>query len=430
MIRALAGSRLLRLFSSAVLDQALLSATNFLVGLLLIRYSSDADYGQYVLAFNGLLLLTSFQGALIGGPLMVLAPKKSPEEQRAMVAELYRRVMGFCLRATPILLLLLPIVAWLAGQTLEFALLVAAFIVAAHAAIEREYLRSALMIYARPNAVLAADTVYALVLAATALLAILLVRPAAPAAVLGIAVASWIGARVAHASFGKQPGWSTQPAPLALSQVLPLGYWAAAGSLIYWLFYQGYSYLAAIKLDVAAVAALAATRLLLMPVNLLATGVRQVLMPTAVGWYRDYGIWQLVRRIFIVSLGVLLLMAIYDAALWLLRDWIIDSVLQKDIADRNLLLGLWILIFSLAVVRDQVMMVFLIRERFRAMTQLTAACAVVSLLSSWFAMGQYGVVGALYGLAFGELVNLLGVLVLTTLQVRADLQREAHGRSA
>ena len=68
MFRTLADSRLLRLFSSAVIDQALLSATNFAVGLLLIRYTSDADYGQYVLAFNALLLITSFQGALIGGP--------------------------------------------------------------------------------------------------------------------------------------------------------------------------------------------------------------------------------------------------------------------------------------------------------------------------------------------------------------------------
>ena len=74
MLRTLAGNRLLRLFSSAVIDQALLSATNFAVGLLLIRQTRDEDYGHYVLAFNLLLLVTSFLGSLIGGPLAVLAP--------------------------------------------------------------------------------------------------------------------------------------------------------------------------------------------------------------------------------------------------------------------------------------------------------------------------------------------------------------------
>jgi O-antigen/teichoic acid export membrane protein len=425
MLRSLAGSHLLRLFSSAVIDQALLSATNFLVGLLLIRHTSDTDYGHYVLAFNTLLLVTSFQGALIGGPLAVLAPKKDAEAKRAMVTNLYGRLLRFCRVATPMLLITAILATVVLGLDREQAMLLAAFTLTTHAALEREYLRSALMLYARPNAVLGADAVYALLLLVTAALSVWLFSPAAPAALLGIGIASWVSTRLSHASFGHEPGWSETPAPNALAEVLPLGYWSAAGSATYWLFYQGYTYLTAIKLDVAAVAALAATRLLLMPVNLLATGVRQILMPTAAGWYREHGMQALLRKVALISLGLVVLMACYDVLLWLLRDWIIDTVLKKHIEQRDLLLAMWIVIFALAVVRDQIMMIFLVRERFRAMTMLTFSCALVSLGLSWWAMGRYGPVGSLIGLAGGELINLAGVVWLTGRQVRKDLAEEA-----
>ena len=418
MLRTLAGNRLLRLFSSAVIDQALLSATNFAVGLLLIRQTRDEDYGHYVLAFNLLLLVTSFLGSLIGGPLAVLAPKRSPEERQAMTVDLYRRT-------TPVLLLLLPIGVWAAHLTAEYGLLLAAFLIAAHTAVEREYLRGVLLLYARPNAVLKADTLYSALLLLTAFIAVNEFDPATPAAVLGIAIASWCSARVSHASFGRDPGWGAKPAPDALSQVLRLGYWAAAGSAVYWLFYQGYSYLTAIKLDVAAVAALAATRLLLMPVNLLATGVRGVLTPTAAGWYQEGGMRLLLRRVVMISLGLVALMGVYDALLWNTRDWVIDTVLKKQIPQRDLLPSLWIGIFALSVIRDQFMMIFLVRERFRAMTTLTFVCALFSLGLSWWGMEHYGLIGSLLGLAGGELINLAGVVALTSRQILRDLSDEA-----
>ena len=61
------------MFSSAVVDQAVLSAANLLVGVLLIRRSTDLEYGWYVLVWNALLLLTALQNAFIGPPMVVLS---------------------------------------------------------------------------------------------------------------------------------------------------------------------------------------------------------------------------------------------------------------------------------------------------------------------------------------------------------------------
>ncbi|MDO9452824.1 MAG: hypothetical protein Q7J29_08175 [Stagnimonas sp.] len=424
MIRALAGSRMLRLFSSAVIDQAMLSATNFIVGLLLIRNASDQDYGHYVLAFSTLLLVTSFQGSLIGGPLAVLAPKRDAEAKRVMVASLHRRLRQFSNRLTPVVLALLAVATVAVPLNWEYALLGAAFVITTHTAIEREYLRSSLMLYSRPQAVLAVDAVYSAVLLVGAFAAVLLVKPAAPATIGAIALASVAGSWAARRSFGRSPGWASEDAPTALKEILVLGYWAAVGSVIYWICNYGYNYVTAMKLDVATVAAIAATRLLLMPVNLLTAGVKSLLMPTAATWYNELGMRELVRRMLFFTFGLLVLMGLYDGLLWVLRDWVIDVVLKKNIADRDALIGLWILVFFIAVVRDQLQTVLLIRERFKSLAWVAAGSAVFSLSFSWWAMDHYGMVGAVMGLVAGELLNLIGTAVLTVRQVRADLAAE------
>jgi hypothetical protein len=54
-----------RLFSSALASQALLSATSFAVGLLLVRHTSDHEYGSYALVLGAILLAASLQNAFI-----------------------------------------------------------------------------------------------------------------------------------------------------------------------------------------------------------------------------------------------------------------------------------------------------------------------------------------------------------------------------
>ena len=49
-----------------MLSQALLSAASFAVGLMLIRRTSDLQYGHYILAASAIALLVSLQNAFCG----------------------------------------------------------------------------------------------------------------------------------------------------------------------------------------------------------------------------------------------------------------------------------------------------------------------------------------------------------------------------
>ena len=60
-----------RLLSTAVISQALLSAASFAVGLILIRSTTDVQYGYYILASSAILLLVSLQTGFFNPPLAI-----------------------------------------------------------------------------------------------------------------------------------------------------------------------------------------------------------------------------------------------------------------------------------------------------------------------------------------------------------------------
>lgn len=416
-------SRWLKLFSSAVVDQALLSAANFLVGLLLIRNCSDEDYGHYVLGFTALLLLTGLQGAYIGGPLSVLAPRQSPERKRRMLASLYHQSGRWTGRAALGLALLCGLsglVGWLAWP---LATLGAVYCAVIAFALQREYLRTGLMIYERPQAVLRADLVYVALLVAGVAAAALLAEPAVPWAFAAMAAAALVGARLAHRELARAPGLHGEELPGLWRELAPLGGWAMVGTLVYWSFSQGYNYVVAGTLDLAAVAALNAARLLMMPANLMVSGIKQLLLPMAARWHQSLGLDPMLRRLLGFATAVMALSLIYFGLLWLLRDWVFAVVLKKQFADRDEMLLLWMLMFLIAGLRDLLMTGLLVRERFRSMTGLSSVSALFSLLTCWWGTQIYGPAGAILGLVLGETINLVGVLWLTVrerrLQARA-----------
>ena len=79
-----------RLFGSAVISQALLSAASFAIGLVLIRRSSDLQYGYFILASNAILLLASLQNAFFAPPLAARLNRLDAAGRSALVGGLYR----------------------------------------------------------------------------------------------------------------------------------------------------------------------------------------------------------------------------------------------------------------------------------------------------------------------------------------------------
>jgi O-antigen/teichoic acid export membrane protein len=295
----------------------------------------------------------------------------------------------------------------------QTALLVLISIAAALAVLHREYFRMVLFAYRRSHEVLRTDLVHVVLLVAGVWLA---AHTAAPALVaLGmLGLAGLASSLLLSRALRRHEPWSPTGAPGLLGRIAPLAAWSTAGAAIHWSFSQGYIYLVAGTLDVTAVAAIAATRLLLMPVNLLSSGVGSLMLPLASRWLQQHGTAVLLRRLGLFAAGLATLMLGYFALLWLLRDWVFAVVLHKQPAERDTLLLLWGGIFLVNVVRDQLVYLLAAQGRFRGMTLLTLCSAAIALTASYWGMRQFGVTGALLGMLTGELANLVGIVLLAT----------------
>jgi O-antigen/teichoic acid export membrane protein len=416
MILALSRNRLLRLFSGTVVDQAMLSAVNFIVGLLLIRHTTDLDYGSYVLVQTGVALLVSLQGAWLGGPVSVLAPKKDAATRRAMVGVAYFHQRRLGLQLLALCAVLTVVLAALGGAGGVGPAIFAAGALASWAAIERDYLRSVLLIYQRPQVMLLVDVAYVAVLVGGVALALIAPVEVATFAVLANAAAAALASFLMRRSVARDPGWNLHHDAGLWREMRPLSTWAVVGVVVYWSFSQGYNYLLAAMLDVQAVAAVAATRLLLMPVNLLTTGVKGLLIPTVAGWLRESGLHVVMRRLYLFGFGLFVLAGIYCLVLWLLRDWVTGTLLHKDIPQRDALMLLWTGIYLMSLVRDVWQTALMVLERFRLLAQFVALNAVVSLVLIVVCTHYYAAPGALVGLAVGEGIYTVIVLVMLRIE--------------
>jgi O-antigen/teichoic acid export membrane protein len=203
-----------------------------------------------------------------------------------------------------------------------------------------------------------------------------------------------------------------------LRAIAPLGAWSAFGAGVHWLFSQGYNYLVAGILDVAAVAALSATRLLVMPVNLLSTGIATILFPTVSRWLHEKQAPTVFGRLVLVSIGLGAVASCFLLVIWLARDWIFSEILRKQFADRDLLLQLWFAIVLLMLFRDQLLHFLVAREKFRLTSTVTLVSAVISISISLVALRSNGVAGALVGLLAGELCNVAGIIFFSIRETR------------
>jgi len=407
----------LRMFSGAIAIQAMLSASAFIVGLLLVRRTSDAQYGYYVLIITTVGLVTSFQSSFIGPPMIIRMARAERPERANLIGGLDRdqtRILPYLALAP----LIMGVVLQIQGS-LDFpiAMTLVAGTAATITSLRRNFLRSVLFAFRRPNDVLGADTVYCALLIIGAYAATLTPLPAATAA-LTLAFACVLGSRFLSKKLWDHEPWNPD-APLGmLREIAPLGAWSAFGSAVHWVFSQGYNYLVAGTLGVTAVAALAATRLLVMPVNLLSTGVANLLFPMTTGWMHKFSPPKVFIRLTLASIGLAGLAACYLLIMWLARGWIFDDILKKHLPDSDWLLELWCVISLVMLIRDQLLHYLVARARFRLTSTVTLVSAIISISCSLVAMHFIGVAGALIGLLVGELCNVLGIIVFSILDTR------------
>jgi hypothetical protein len=144
------------------------------------------------------------------------------------------------------------------------------------------------------------------------------------------------------------------------------------------------------------------------------------MLSTVSGWLRDYGVRRTFRRVLLSAAAICGAALVYLATLWWARDFVFEHLLHKHFVQRDLMLLLWSCALLMMLVRDQLINFLLARARYRSLTGLSVACAIVSLTVSYAMMRRIGVAGAPAGVLIGEIVNVAGLAALSRLEIRRD----------
>lgn len=400
------------IFSGSVADQAILSASSLIVSLLLVRLTSDVQYGYFVLINVAILLAKNLQGSFIVPPMVICLTGADEAECANVVGSLnrdHRHLLPWLVPGAVALALVLGLRHQL---DLALTLTLVTGTVAVIATLRREFFRGVLIAYRRPHDILRSDAMYCLVVVAGVYVATFSSLAAAVAAFV-IAIASFVGTSGLSKALWRYKPWNREARRGKLRELAPLGSWSAFGSGVHWLFSQGYNYLVAGLLDIHAVAALAAMRLLVMPVNLLSTGIATMLFPTVTHWLQHMPAPRVFRRLTLFAAGLAVLACFYLVIVWFAKNWVLAHILKKQFGHADELLLLWCAIAVVMIFRDQLLHFLTARGRFRITSSLTLLSAIAGISGMIEGIRHFGAVGVLIGLLAGELINVLGLIVMS-----------------
>src|SRR5262249_1195344 len=197
----------LRKLTGAVAIQAMLSASNFAVGLMLVRRSTDIQYGYYVLVTTAVLFATTLQGSFVQPPMVIRLTHADREGRADLIGGLYRDQRRLSPYAA-VIAVLTAVGLFVAGRlSWQVAGVILAGALAVVAALNREFLRMVLFAYRRPNDVIAADFMYCLILVSGAYVATL-TAGAATVAAGTLALAALVGGTLLARTLWRFEPWN------------------------------------------------------------------------------------------------------------------------------------------------------------------------------------------------------------------------------
>jgi O-antigen/teichoic acid export membrane protein len=382
----------------AALDQALLSGTNFFVAFLLIRTVPQGQYGYYSIALAVSLFLISIQDAVVTTPLVVLLAAKKNEERQRYPAALYSGqflvlvpavIIGLLITSTLHRFGMSPLVVWIIG----------ALCLGATGILAREFLRAYYFALESPVVVFVLDLCYVLIYVGLIGGSFVLSRTSVPSIFLFMGIAGLI----ASVLFNRQK-WTFRLAEIRAhyAENWKFGKWSLAG--IFVTHVQSYCtlYLTGTLLGSAAAGRVAASRFPLSPLSLLQAGWGKVAIPRGSRLREEGRLRGFVKEQALFTVAIALLIAVYVALLVASKDLLARILFNKGYESVLGFIVLWGAITTVSFAGNNASIGLQVMKEFSAITKINSVTTIITLVSNYVLIRQYGITGGLVSSLLGE----------------------------
>ncbi len=371
----------------SVIDQGMLSALNFAIGMLLIRLATKEDYGLYGQLYAGGLLAGLVVDSWIAGPLTTVASAVQENTRKALLRHYWIRQIWSTLLMGGLAFVIVAFIPAATHNSQPGYLLAIAFAAYVIGNGVREYGRTVGFIQSDIFAVLRQDIVY-VTLVALSLLALYLTdhlglewiftclaSSSIICSLLGIGRLkantsnhsdhqNQTSSDTANETASKTANDTLSGAKITqvqedLQQVIVdhqdtisgHGRWAILGVLVGWLSNYSYVYLSGAWLGVAAIADLNASRTLLMPIPLAVAAWSRIARPEASRLMAEQN-WTGLRKLTLFSIaGIELVVLAYVGVMLLMLPWLEAHVIGAKYSGLDPLVMLWGAYFAINAAR-------------------------------------------------------------------------------
>jgi O-antigen/teichoic acid export membrane protein len=395
-----------------VADQALTSAENFAVGIILVRNCTKAEFGLYVLGYGMLVLCWSLIAALITAqmPAAFSRGALSLEERQMLCGSLLHSLLVTSAATAGcgcILAMLLTQLNIVAAPDIYYWLLLAS---ALPGICLRDFMRRYFFQErSEARALLMDGLALALTIMTLGTMAALHAThlnsvAAATLALGGLGVGIWgiVAGDLSPERHRDEPVGS-------LRSSWQSGRWNIGATFVSWVQTQAYTFFVTAMLGLSGLATANAPRVLLTPITLLSTGLALPLLPQFAKQRTNLDSVVGVRAVGVLAGAMGALVGLYTFALWLGRDAFLPLILGRRYDDIWPCLIAWAIANVFTNIRVYYSTFLLAKGSFRRLAAVNVFSALAVIAVTGLLIHLFGVVGSVYSLAVGEL--LLGMAI-------------------
>jgi O-antigen/teichoic acid export membrane protein len=390
-----------------VADQALTSAENFAVGVILVRNCTKAEFGLYVLGYGILVLGWSLIAALITAQMSSVLSRESlsREERQAQCSSLLRALLVACIVTTSggyLVTLLLTQVQIVASDDTYYWLFLSS-------ALPGMCLRDFMRRYffqerSEVRALIMDASALALTVATLGTMAALHAShlnsvAAATLALGGLAVGIW-----GIVAGGLSPKKQSDEVRAPFKSSWSAGNWNIGATFVSWIQNQTYTLFVSAMLGLSGLATANAPRVLLTPITLLSTGLALPLLPRFAKQRTNLHTVVSIRSACALLAMIFVFVGFYTLALWLARDALLPLMLRNRYNDVWPCMMAWTIANAFTNFRIYYSTFLLAKGGFRQLASANILSAVVVIGLTGPLIHFFGVAGSVYSIAVGELI--------------------------
>ncbi|MFZ6656356.1 lipopolysaccharide biosynthesis protein [Undibacterium sp. TJN19] len=402
----------------SVIDQGLLSALNFAIGILLMNLVAKDDYGLYVQLYAGGLLVGLVVDSWIAGPLTTVASSVMGDTRKSLLRHYWYKQVIWTLGMGALAFAIVEFFPAATHYSNKYWLLGAAFFAYLFGNGIREYGRTVGFIQADIISVLRQDVLY-VCLVAGGLAALYFSQHFDLVTVFtALAISSFLCTLVSRQHFlahteAEVEAHAEEEIRQALvdhqETISGHGRWAVSGAIVGWLSNYSYVYLSGAWLGVAAIADLNASRLILMPIPLAVAAWSRVARPEASRLMAASN-WSGLRRLTLFSIaGIELVVIAYVLVLLAALPWLEAHVISAKYSGLDPMVMLWGGYFAINAARWVGTSWLSSGGAYKEMFFLGSVTLALVMLITYVSIPRLGAQGAILALIIVEIFELIVV---------------------